>query len=133
MPTSPDPAHAAKPTSHGIELEINPEWEVHPAQLAECRTKDPNLLLLDIRRPDELAKAQIPGATVIPMNEIEARLDSELAPQKSRPIVVLCHHGSRSLRVTAFLRHHGFTNVHSLAGGIDAYSLIVDTSVPRYR
>ncbi|HUO08014.1 MAG TPA: rhodanese-like domain-containing protein [Phycisphaerae bacterium] len=130
---SPDSNHSAKPNSHGIELEINPEWEVHPAQLAECRTKEPNLLLLDVRRPDEFAKAQIPGATFIPMNEIEARLESELAAQKSRAIIVFCHHGARSLRVTAFLRHHGFTNVLSLAGGIDAYSLIIDPSVPRYR
>jgi len=126
---SPDPA---KPTPHGVELAINPIWEVHPAQVKECLDKKEDVLLLDVRRPDEFAKARINGATLIPMNELEARLQPELSQHKSRPIVVYCHHGARSLRATAFLRHHGFENVHSLAGGIDAYSLIADTSIPRY-
>ena len=126
---SQQPAH---PTPHGSEMQINPEWEVHPAQVRESLEKIADLLLLDIRRPDEFAKAHLEGATFIPMNELQTRLEPELSAYKSRPVVVFCHHGSRSLRATAFLRHHGFTNVHSLAGGIDAYSLLIDPSIPRY-
>ena len=125
--------HNPTTTPHGIELQINPEWEVHPAQVKECLKAGPTPVLLDIRRPDEYAKARIDGALFIPMHELESRFEAEVAPLKSQPVVVFCHHGVRSMRVTAFLRHHGFTNVHSMAGGIEAWSLIVDPAVPRYR
>ncbi|MGN6368418.1 MAG: rhodanese-like domain-containing protein [Phycisphaerae bacterium] len=122
-----------KPTPHGIELEINPEWEVHPAQVKECLQTPAKPTLLDIRRPDEFEKAHIDGALFIPMHELQARLEKELTSLKDQPLVVFCHHGARSLRVAYFLRQQGFTNVHSMAGGIDAWSLIIDPAVPRYR
>jgi rhodanese-related sulfurtransferase len=130
MPAEPHQPHA---TPHGTELEINPEWEVHPAQVKECMKADEKPVLLDIRRPDEFEKAHVDGALFIPMNELQARMEQELGSLRSKPIVVFCHHGARSLRVTYFLRQQGFTNVHSMAGGIDAWSLLVDPAVPRYR
>jgi rhodanese-related sulfurtransferase len=130
MPAEP---HRPTTTPHGIELQINPEWEVHPAQVKECLENAPKPVLLDIRRPDEHIQAQIEGSLFVPMHELEARFEAELASLKAQPVVVFCHHGSRSMRVTGWLRHHGFTNVHSMAGGIDAWSQIVDPSVPRYR
>ena len=65
----------------------------------------------------------------IPMNEIPARI-AELDP--ARPLAVLCHHGARSMQVASFLKHHGFEHVANVAGGIDAWSVEVDASVPRY-
>jgi rhodanese-related sulfurtransferase len=88
-------------------------------------------LLLDVRNPDEHATAQIAGSTLIPMGELQARL-GELAPHKQDHIVVHCHHGGRSMRVTQFLRQQGFTQVQNMDGGIDAWSLQVDPNVPRY-
>src|SRR5262245_54179841 len=87
--------------------------------------------LLDCREPSEVATAKIDGSVHIPMREIPARL-AELAPQKAGRIVVHCHHGGRSQRVTHFLRQQGFSQVQNMSGGIDAWSLEIDPSVPRY-
>src|SRR5690606_10018329 len=86
-------------------------------------------LVLDVREHEEVAIASLPGAVHIPMQEIPARL-GELDPE--REIVVVCHHGMRSAHVAGFLEHQGFTRVMNLTGGIDAWSLFVDPTVPRY-
>jgi len=65
------------------------------------------------------------------MGELQARL-GELEPHKQDHIVVHCHHGGGSMRGTHFLRQQGFTQVQNMDGGIDAWSLQVDSSVPRY-
>ncbi len=87
------------------------------------------VLLLDVREPWEWATSRIPGSTHVPMGEIPVRLQ-ELDPDQ--PTVVVCHHGVRSLNVTAWLRQQGFEQVHSLRGGIDRWSCEVDAGVPRY-
>lgn len=90
-------------------------------------------LLLDVREPweVELAAISLPGVAAknMPMGTIPERM-SELAPAQS--IVCICHHGVRSLQVVAFLERHGFKSVYNLAGGIDAWSVEVDPTVPRY-
>ena len=86
--------------------------------------------LLDCREASEVATARIMGATHIPMREIPARI-AELGAKEDR-IVVHCHHGGRSQRVTQFLRQQGYDQAQNMAGGIDAWSLDVDPSVPRY-
>jgi rhodanese-related sulfurtransferase len=88
-------------------------------------------LLLDCRTPEEHATARIAGAVLIPMQEISARL-GEIEAWRAKPIVVHCHHGVRSLRVAQWLRERGFAGARSLRGGIDAWSIEVDPSVPRY-
>ena len=87
--------------------------------------------LLDCREPAEVATAKITGSTHIPMREIPSRL-AELGGDEAARVVVHCHHGGRSLRVTQFLRQQGFTQVQNMSGGIDAWSQVVDSSVPRY-
>jgi rhodanese-related sulfurtransferase len=87
--------------------------------------------LLDCREPSEVAAARIAGSLTIPMREIPSRL-AELEPKKAERIVVHCHHGGRSLRVTQFLRQQGFDQAQNMAGGIDAWSLEIDPAVPRY-
>ena len=54
------------------------------------------------------------------------------ARPKDTPIVTYCHHGIRSLEAASYLIGHGFTNVLSLAGGIDAWAKEIDTSLRRY-
>ncbi len=127
-------ANAAKPvvTSSGIQIHINPEWEVHPTQLKEWLDSRAELLILDVRQPKEFDVCKIDGSTLIPLSELDARVDSELAAHKNKRIVVHCHHGVRSMNGTAILRKHGFTNARSLAGGIDLWSLMIDPTVPRY-
>jgi rhodanese-related sulfurtransferase len=90
-------------------------------------------VLLDVREPAELKAASVRAEgfalVTIPMNEIPARL-AELDPET--PVACLCHHGARSQRVAMFLEHNGFANVANVAGGIDAWSLQKDGTVPRY-
>jgi len=92
---------------------------------------DEKFMLLDVREPGEVATAKIAGSVHIPMREIPARL-AELEPQKNGRIVVHCHHGGRSQRVTHYLRQQGFTQAQNMSGGIDDWSLKVDAKVPRY-
>ena len=90
-------------------------------------------VLLDVREDWELqtARLDLPGAPTlhIPMNSLPAQ-HAELPP--AQPILVLCHHGARSLQCVAYLQQQGHTAVYNVAGGIDAWSREVDASVPRY-
>ena len=88
-----------------------------------------NIMLLDIREPDEIETVSIPWATTIPMGELTARID-ELPHDAT--IAVMCHAGGRSARVTAFLEQHGFTNAYNVTGGIDAWAERIDPSLARY-
>jgi rhodanese-related sulfurtransferase len=94
--------------------------------------QDPNLptILLDVREPWEFQTASLPGALLMPMGEVTSRAHNELDPDQ--PIVVLCHHGQRSLSVAMWLRNQGFEHAQSLAGGIDAWSRTIDPTIPRY-
>lgn len=89
--------------------------------------------VLDVREPWELETASVTpqgfSLRAIPMGEIPARL-GELPPDA--PVACLCHHGMRSQQVAHYLLQHGFTAVVNLQGGIDAWSRLVDPSVPRY-
>jgi len=87
-------------------------------------------LLLDVREQWEYETAHIEGSTLIPMNEIPARAHQELDDEAN--ILVLCHHGARSLSVAAWLRQQGFDKAQSVSGGIDAWSRSIDPTVPRY-
>lgn len=109
----------------------SPDAEIPAADYARHRADPEPPLLLDCREPDEHAIARIEEARLIPMREIPERL-AELEPWRTRPIVVHCHHGVRSLRVVQWLRQQGFEKAQSMRGGIDAWSLEVDPTVPRY-
>ncbi len=84
--------------------------------------------LFDVRGPDERAKAQISAA--VPFDEGAERLIENLP--KDTPLVFHCHGGGRSQVAAERYRLRGFVNVYNLAGGIDAWSLHVDPTVPRY-
>jgi len=86
--------------------------------------------LLDVREPWECETAKISGAKLMPMGEVPSRAHQELDPEDH--IVVVCHHGVRSMNVTVWLRQQGFENVQSMRGGIDAWSKSVDPKVPVY-
>ncbi len=105
--------------------------ELGASEVARRRAAGEQLLLLDVREPEEFAAASIGGARLVPLGELEQRL-SELAEWKERPIVVHCHTGGRSARAARLLRERGFTDVSNLKGGIEAWSLTVDPDVPRY-
>jgi len=109
-------------------LMLNPEITVEA--YADLRRQTDPPLLLDVREPWEVHTASLPEAVLMPMGDIPSRVHQELEPDK--PIIVLCHHGARSLSVTMWLRDQGFEHVQSLAGGIDRWSRFIDPSIPRY-
>ncbi|TXK18571.1 ThiF family adenylyltransferase [Homoserinibacter sp. GY 40078] len=102
---------------------------IEPDELAAVLRSDTPPLLLDVREPWEVEAAALPGATVIPLGELPARI-AELDP--GLPTVVYCHHGVRSARALDLLRQAGFADARHLRGGIDSWSRAVDPSVPRY-
>ncbi len=105
--------------------------ETDVATVAALQNSGDDFLLLDVREPSEYETAKIEGSVLIPMGEILDRLD-ELQSHQDRLIVVHCHHGGRSMRVTEALRNRGFAKVQNMAGGIDQWSLEIDAAVPRY-
>ncbi len=86
-------------------------------------------LLVDVREQFEVEIVQIPGSRHIPMRRIPESV-GELPTD--RPVLVLCHIGGRSLRVTQFLRANGLANTTNVAGGIDAWAEQIDPSLARY-
>jgi len=109
--------------------ELPLEIDVHAVK--RLQDSGTEFLLLDCREPDEHAIARIPGAVLVPMAEIPERLGL-LAAHRDRRIVVHCHHGGRSLRVTNWLRAQGFAGAQNMSGGIEAWSVDVDPTTPRY-
>lgn len=88
-----------------------------------------NPLLLDVREPHEFQYASIAGSVLVPLGQIPQRLGEFRA---ASDIVVVCHHGIRSLQAAHYLIQCGFIHVANLTGGIDAWSCDCDSSVPRY-
>jgi rhodanese-related sulfurtransferase len=103
------------------------QWS--PQQLRQSLKDDQPLLLLDVREPHEFAYAHIEGSLLIPLQQLPERLDELDAEQD---IVVICHHGMRSQQACLFLEHSGYKRLNNLKGGIDAWSMVCDPSVPRY-
>ena len=103
--------------------------EMSPFVLNQRRESGEHWQLLDVRELWELELASIAEAKHIPMAEITHR-HREL--DRERPIAVICHSGVRSARVATYLAQNGFDRAVNVAGGIDAWSLQVDDSVPRY-
>ena len=86
--------------------------------------------LIDVREPSEHRAANITGSELSPLGQI-MQWAQELG-DKDEEIVLHCHHGMRSDRACQFLAAQDFTNVKNLIGGIDEWSLKIDSSVPRY-
>ncbi|MGB3640287.1 MAG: rhodanese-like domain-containing protein [Rivularia sp. (in: cyanobacteria)] len=89
--------------------------------------------LVDVREPQEVKTASIEGFMNLPLsqfsewgNDIQTRLEPD------KETLVLCHHGVRSAQMCQWLTSQGFSNVKNITGGIDAYSMLVDASVPQY-
>ena len=90
-----------------------------------------DLRLVDCREQDEWQTCRIEGAELIPLSVFSGQAPG-LLTDKDEEIIIYCHAGVRSARAAAYLRHLGYTNVKSMAGGIEAWSLKIDASIPRY-
>ncbi|CAN7594412.1 rhodanese-like domain-containing protein [Pseudoduganella sp. LjRoot289] len=100
-------------------------------ELADWLADDarPSPVLLDVRENWEYETCHIAGSTLMPMNTIPARIDDL---DEDAAIVCICHHGARSMQVAAFLERNGFGKMTNLTGGIHAWAVQVDGSMPKY-
>lgn len=107
--------------------------EISPRAVAQWHRlpKHERPLLIDCREADELIVCRIEGHDWVPLGDFPQRIEA-IRADSQRGVVVYCHHGMRSRRAADFLRAHGITNAFSLSGGIDMWSDIIDSSVPRY-
>jgi len=108
--------------------------QISVEQLAKRMEESPEgLQLIDVREEQEVAIAHLEGFENLPLSEFAEWSDQ--IPTRFDPeaeTLVLCHHGVRSAQMCQWLVSQGFTNVKNITGGIDAYSLIVDRSIPQY-
>ena len=104
---------------------------VTPKELSERLSNGEELALLDVRELNEHQFVALPNSVHIPLGELPERV-GELEALQTRECVVYCHHGIRSLHAIGFLRQCGFEKLHNLSGGIDLWSLEVDSGAPRY-
>ncbi len=105
-------------------------FEVNPVEVKRRMESGERLRLIDVREPWEFERARIEGSALIPMRTVPESL--ERLEESDAALIVLFHHGVRSLRVVSWLREHGVENCASLEGGIDRWSLEIDPAVPRY-
>lgn len=95
--------------------------------LADDQRRKP--VLLDVREPWEFELCHLPGSLPIPMHLVPAR-QTELSPDDD--IVVICHHGGRSMQVALFLERQGYSRLFNLTGGVEAWAGEVDPAMRRY-
>jgi rhodanese-related sulfurtransferase len=105
------------------------DYEITTEQLKALRDAG-SVTVLDVRELWEYDVAKIANSKHIPMGDVPARFTQELDPDEH--IVVVCHHGVRSMNVTSWLRQQGFEKVQSLRGGIDRWAREIDPKIPVY-
>ena len=104
--------------------------QITPREVKQRLDTGEKLRLVDVREPFEFQQARIEGSELIPMRSVPQALASLEADDS--PLIVLCHHGVRSLQVVGWLREQGVAKCSSMEGGIDRWSLEIDPAVPRY-
>lgn len=107
----------------GVPLQLGVE------QLDSIRKQGQEVAILDVREPWEVAICAIGGSVNVPLSTLPQNLNRL---PKGQPLVVLCHHGMRSLQAVRWLRQNGFGNATNLQGGIDAWARQVDQSMATY-
>jgi rhodanese-related sulfurtransferase len=105
------------------------ELEITPAEVKARLDRGEKLVLVDVREPWEFEICRIAGAKLVPLGALAASLNA--LPDVDE-VICYCHHGMRSLDAAAWLRFQGFEGAKSLAGGIERWSLEVDSNVSRY-
>lgn len=100
-------------------------WEISPQDVARMRAEGRNFLFLDVRTPEEREAAAIEGTQSVPMQDLDLHMP-ELRQHQDDFIIVHCKGGKRSMTVTTVLRANGFTNVKSMAGGIERWIKEID-------
>lgn len=112
-------------------LQDIPPDELHEKMQDPCFVEEAQLI--DVREPEEVALSSLPGFQVLPLRQFGSwgpEITTKFDPQKDT--YVLCHHGMRSLQIAKWLQTQGFKRVFNVSGGIHAYAVKADPSVPTY-
>ena len=123
-------------TLHGLRFNCEnsnappPVREITPKLLSDMLLSGDIVHFFDVRPASERAIARIAGAR--PLEQAREQLTQIESLEKDAVLVLHCHFGGRSQTIAERFRLRGFTNVYNLKGGIDAWSLEIDPSVPRY-
>jgi len=104
-------------------------FEIDVATLRELRDSGVEHTVLDVREAWELDICALPDSMHVPLQQVPAATGRI---PRDRVLVVVCHHGMRSAQATRWLRAQGWGNATNLAGGIDAWAQLVDTSMRTY-
>lgn len=108
--------------------QIDRRAQMSPSEVVASLASGKPPRLIDVRTPAEWELARIEGATLM----TEAMAEIVMRWPRDTPIVFYCHVGQRSHDAASYFAGHGFTEARSMIGGIDAWSVDVDTSVTRY-
>jgi rhodanese-related sulfurtransferase len=108
--------------------ETEKDLEITPRETADL-LKQGKIKLVDVRTPEEYSIAKVEGSVLVDQSLAQEIMQSW---PKDTAIVTICHHGVRSLDAAAYLRGHGFANTRSMSGGIEAWAVMIDSSVQRY-
>jgi rhodanese-related sulfurtransferase len=114
-----------------MEKEIAVVRQIQPRELHRKLSAGDPVYLVDVRQPWEHELAALPDSLLIPLNQLATSF-ATISPPRDSLVVAYCHHGIRSLSAAALLEKLGLESVSSLSGGIDAWSIEIDPSVPRY-
>lgn len=106
--------------------------ELSPQEVQSRAANGDRLVWIDVREPEEFAITRIDGAQLLPMQSVPGEIQRLERLADDATLVLLCHHGVRSLQVASWLRQQGLDNCFSLTGGIDRWSREIDPSVARY-
>ena len=111
---------------------LKDDWEVTPRQVKAMLDHGENFVLLDCRREPEFEFVKIESAVLHVLQKVRDELPDLVEDYADQKVVVYCHHGMRSMQMTAIMRDAGVKNVWSMAGGIDLWALDIEPSMPRY-
>lgn len=110
---------------------FKPDWEITPRQVKSLLDKNEKFEFIDCRLPNEKTITEIPGAKLIPLQQLAQRI-GELKGHENEKIVVHCKSGGRSMQFTQILRQQGFKDVKSMAGGILLWNKDINPGGPQY-
>lgn len=125
----PDPSLDARGLPPGFQ--IDEDWEVTPREVAEKKSRGEEFVFIDCRLQNEWDITHIDGTTLLPVQQLQARI-GELEGLEEKQIIVHCKSGARSMKFTQVLRANGFENVKSMAGGILLWNRDINPGGPQY-
>jgi monothiol glutaredoxin len=118
----------SRPLTDQRQDDAPPIRQLSAPELKQLLASGAGIELIDVRTVQERAIAAIEGSRLLD----QACHDALLLLDRDTPIVFQCHHGIRSQHAAEYFRQQGFTQLYNLSGGIDAWSMLVDATVPRY-